>query len=138
GQTIYLYSMSLGAHTFSVDSLDNVSNARTDSVEFTITVTPESLKRDVNDLVELGCIDKIDQSLIAKISAAQKHIAKGQIHVAINILSALLSEVQAQAGKHIATACKDPSGRTFDPVQLLIGDIQYLQGILAGQLKPKK
>src|SRR5262249_9753695 len=32
GQTIYLYSMSLGAHTFSVDSLDNVSNARTDSV----------------------------------------------------------------------------------------------------------
>ena len=27
GQTIYLYSMSLGTHTFSVDSVDNVNNA---------------------------------------------------------------------------------------------------------------
>ncbi len=40
-----------------------------------------------------------------------------------------------QAGKHIAMSCHDPSGRPFNPVQLLLGDIQYLQGILAGQLK---
>jgi len=138
GQTIYLFSMSLGSHTFSVDSLDNVNNAGTNSVVFTITVTPESLKGDVNDLLGLGCIENIGQSLIAKISAAQKLIGKGQIQAAINILSALISEVQAQGGKHIATACTDPSGRTFDPVQLLIGDVQYLQGILAGQLIPKK
>ncbi len=138
GQTIYLYSMSLGSHTFSVDSLDNVNNAGTSSVVFTIAVTPESLKGDVNDLLGLGCIDKISPSLIAKIDAAQKLIGKGQIQAAINILSALISEVQAQAGKHIDATCQDPSGRTFDPVQLLIGDIQYLQGILAGQVKPKK
>src|SRR5260370_38786014 len=138
GQTIYLYSMSLGSHTFSVDSLDNVNNAGTSSVVFTIAVTPESLKGDVNDLLGLGCIDNISQSLIAKINAAQKLIGKGQIQAAVNILSALISEVQAQAGKHIAATCQDPSGRTFDPVQLLIGDIQYLQGILAGHPKTKK
>src|SRR5262249_37942093 len=132
GQTIYLYSMSLGKHTFSVDSLDNVNNPGTDSVVFSISVTPDSLKGDVNDLVGLGCIDAIGQSLIAKISAAQGHIAKGQIKAAINTLSALIHEVEAQAGKHISTTCHDPNGRPFDPVQLLIGDTRLLQGILAG------
>lgn len=135
GQPIYLISMSLGTHTFSVDSVDNVNNAGTNSVIFTITVTFDSLKGDVNDLVSLGCIDNISQSLLSKISAAQNLNGKGQTQAAINTLSALINEVQAQAGKHISTTCTDPSGRPFNPVQLLIGDAQYLQGTL-GQLKP--
>ena len=136
GQTIYLYSMSLGSHTFSVDSVDNLNNAGTNSVTFSITVTPDSLIGDVTDLEGLGCVSNIGQSLVAKISAAQGLIAKGQIQAAINTLSALINEVQAQAGKHISTTCKDPSGRSFNPVQLLLGDAQYLLGILTSQLKP--
>ena len=135
GQPIYLLSMSLGTHTFSVDSVDNLNNAGTNSAIFTITVTFDSLKGDVNDLVSMGCIDNISQSLLSKISAAQNLNGKGQIQAAINTLSALINEVQAQAGKHISTACTDPSGRPFNPVQLLLGDTQYLQGTL-GQLKP--
>ena len=135
GQTIYLYSMSLGGHTFSVDSADNVTNSGTGSVTFTIVVTPDSLIGDVNDLQALGCIDNISQSLIAKISAAKDLIAKGLIKAAINTLSALTHEVQAQAGKHISTTCHDPNGRPFDPVQFLLSDIQYLQASLASQVK---
>jgi hypothetical protein len=133
---IYLESMSLGTHTFSVDAADNLGNAGTNSVTFTITVTFNSLQEDVNNLMSLGCIDNIGHSLIAKFSAGQNVYGKGQIQTAINILAAALNEVQAQAGKHISTTCKDPNGRSFNPVNLLTGDIQYLEGILAGQLKP--
>src|SRR5512146_2614078 len=135
GQTLYLESMSLGTHTFSVDSVDNVSNAGTNSVTFTITVTFASLAGDVNNLQAWGCIGNISQSLIAKFGAAQNLYGKGQIQTAINLLAAALYEVQAQAGKHIATTCTNPNGRQFNPVDLLRSDIQYLEGILAGQLK---
>jgi hypothetical protein len=127
GQPVYLESMSLGTHTFSVYGADNLGNAVTNSVTFTVTVTPDSLLGDVNNLVALGCIDNISQSLTAKISAAKNLIAKGQIQAAINTLAALINEVQAQAGKHISTSCHDPNGRPFNPVQLLLGDAQYLQ-----------
>ena len=135
GQALYLESMSLGTHTFSVDSVDNVSNAGTTSVTFTITVTFASLAGDVNNLQAWGCISNIGQSLNAKFGAAQNVYGKGQIQTAINLLAAALYEVQAQAGKHIATTCTDPNGRQFNPVDLLRSDIQYLEGILAGQLK---
>lgn len=136
GQTIYLESMSLGSHNFSVDSVDNLNNAGTNAVIFSIQVTFESLLGDVNNLVALGCIDNISQSLIAKISAAQNVFGKGQTQTAINILSALIYELQAQAGKHISTTCHDPGGRPFNPVQLLIGDTQALQASLQGHLAP--
>lgn len=134
GQPVYLYSMSLGTHTFSVDSTDNVNNAGSNSVAFTITVTPQSLGQDVANLQALGCIDNIGQSLTSKIAAAANLIGKGQTAAAINALKALMYEVQAQAGKHIATSCKDPSGRSFDPVELLLSDAQYLQLSLSGKL----
>ena len=137
GQTLSLYSMQLGPHTFSVNSVDNVNNAGTNSVTFTITVTFASLgKVDVTNLQTLGCINNIGQSLTAKISAAQNLYGKGQIQTAINILAAAINEVQAQAGKHISNTCHDPSGRLFNPVQFLLGDLQYMQTTLAGQLSP--
>lgn len=136
GQTLSLYFMQVGPHTFSVDSVDNVNNARTNSVTFTITVTFASLSKDVSNLQTLGCIDNIGQSLTAKINAAQNLYGKGQIQTAINILAAAIYEVQAQAGKHISNTCHDPSGRSFNPVQFLLGDLQYLQTALAGQLSP--
>lgn len=134
GQKIYLFSMSLGSHTFSIDAVDNLGNASSKSVAFTIGVTPDSLKEDVTDLQTLGCIDNIGQALLAKISAAQDLITKGQMQAAINTLAALILQVQAQAGNHISTSCADPNGKTFDPVQLLLEDAHYLQLQIAGQL----
>lgn len=134
GQTIYLYSMSLGSHTFTVDSVDNVSNAGSKSVSFTIAVTFNSLGEDVTNLSALGCIDNLSQSLLAKISSAQNLVSKGQTQAAVNTLAALIQEIQAQAAKHISTTCKDPNNRTFDPVQLLLEDARYMQMSVGGQL----
>ena len=136
GQPIYLESMSLGTHTFSVAAADNLGNSGTNSVTFTIAVTFNSLGKDVTNLVTQGCITNIGQSLTAKISAAQNLYGKGQLQTAINILSATINEVQAQGGKHIMTTCQDPLGRPFNPVQFLLGDIQYLITSIEGQLKP--
>jgi len=136
GQTIYLESMALGPHTFSVDASDNVKNAGTTSVKFSITVTFASLQKDVTNLVGLGCMGPISQSLIAKVGAAQNLYGNGQIQTAVNILQATIYEIQAQTGKNIPTTCQDPNGRTFNPAKLLLEDTQYLQTITAGQIKP--
>ncbi|HKB98139.1 MAG TPA: SdrD B-like domain-containing protein [Terriglobales bacterium] len=136
GQMIPLLIMPLGSHTFSVDSVDNLNNAGTNSVTFTIIVTPDSLITEVNEFLGLGCIDNagIANSLASKMGAVKNAIANGQIQTAINILSAFIKEVQAQAGKHISTTCT-AGGHTYHPVQTLIGDAQYLLGVLGGQLK---
>jgi len=135
GQVISLESMSLSPHTFSVGAADNLGNAGSNSVTFTITVTFDSLKGDINNLTSQGCIDNLGRSLLAKFAAAQQVDGKGQVQTAINILSAALYEVEAQSGMHIATTCKDPVGRSFNPVNLLTGDIQFMQSTLAGQLQ---
>jgi hypothetical protein len=67
-------------------------------------------------------------------AAVQHAVTNGQIQAAINILSAFITEVQAQAGKHIATTCT-AGGHQYHPVQTLISDAQYLLGILGAQLK---
>ena len=134
-QMIPLLIMPLGPHTYSVDSVDNVNNAGTNSVTFTIVVTPDSLITEVNEFLGLGCIDNagIANSLASKMAAVKNAIANGQIQTAINILSAFIAEVQAQAGKHISTTCT-AGGHTYHPVQTLIGDAQYLLGTLGAQL----
>jgi len=136
GQTIPLLIMSLGSHTFSVDSVDNVNNSGTNSVTFTIIVTPDSLITEVNEFLGLGCIDNagIANSLASKMAAVKNAIANGQIQAAANILSAFIKEVQAQAGKHISTTCTS-GGHQYYPVQTLIGDAQYLLGTLGPKVK---
>lgn len=137
GQSFPMMLLSIGTHTFSVDSTDNVGNTGTSSVAFTIAVTPDGVIADVNQLLSFGCIDSggIANSLIVKISAVKDLIAKGQIQTAINVLAAFVNEVQAQSGIHVVSGCS-VVGHTVNAGQLLIGDAQYLQGTLSGQLKP--
>jgi hypothetical protein len=134
GLKIDLFSeLSLGTHTFSVAAADNVDNAATKSVTFSIIVTPDSLEQEVNLFLGFGCIDNagIANALLSKIHAAKARIAAGDTHGAINILSALLHQLQAQAGKHISTSCTDPNTQTpFNPAQVLITDVQALLATL--------
>src|SRR5262249_46226703 len=142
GMKIDLFSeLSLGTHTFSVTATDNVDNASTKSVTFSIIVTPDSLEQDANLLLGFGCIDAggIANSLVSKIEAAKSRIAAGDSHSAINTLGALLHQLQAQAGKHISTSCTDPNTQTqFNPAQVLITDLQALLANLktAGVVNP--
>lgn len=76
----------------------------------------------------LGCIDNsgISSALNSKLAAAQADITAGKIQEAVNTLEALLNQLQAQAGKHIKTSCKDSSGNTFNPDAVLIADVKAL------------
>jgi hypothetical protein len=119
GQAISLLTeLLLGSHTFSITATDNVNNAGSTSVTFTIIVTPDSIKDDVTQLLQSGAIDNggIANSLLAKLNAAAKARERGDCAGANQIYQAFISELQAQSGKHVAPTA----------VQIMIADAQYL------------
>lgn len=81
-------------------------------------VTISDAKNDVNTAYDLGLITNvgIEQSLIAKLNAAEKAINKGKKQTAENQLNAFINEVNAQKDKHI----KD------EAIKILIEDAEYL------------
>jgi hypothetical protein len=95
--------------------------------EVTVTATTSSIGNLVGDLLGAGCIDNggIANALTSKLSAAQGAISAGNVQTAINTLTALKNQINAQAGKHIATSCTI-GGVTFDPVTVLLADVQGL------------
>jgi FIMAH domain len=108
-------------------------------VTLTITATPAGVTQVIGTVQALGCIDSsgIVNALTAKLAQAQAFIAAGDIQSAVNTLTALLHQLDAQAGKHIKTTCTDANGNTFDPVQVLIADVQALLTSLgAASIKP--
>src|SRR5262249_15990811 len=74
----------------------------------TITVTPTAagITKVIADFVGTGDIDNsgISNSLTQKLSTAQRHISAGDKKTAVNILGAVLNELQAQSGKHITAS----------------------------------
>ena len=119
GQAINLLTeLSLGAHTFSIDAVDNVNNASTKSVTFSIIVTPDSIKDDVRLFLESGAIKNAGEanSLLAKLDAAAAQRANGNCPAAAKIYQAFINELQAQSAKGVdATAAA-----------IMIADAQYL------------
>lgn len=113
-----LTQMTLGTHTFSVDSVDNLNNAGTQSVTFSIVVTPESIKGDVTQFLQAGAIKNNGEanSLLAKLDSAAAARARGQCSTAANLYRAFITELQAQSGKGV-----DPTA-----AQIMILDAQYL------------
>ena len=92
------------------------------TADVTVIATSSSTGNLIGDLLGAGCIDNggIANALTSKLSAAQ---AAGSIQTAINILTALKNQINAQAGKHIATAC-NIGGIAFNPVTVLLLDVQ--------------
>jgi 2',3'-cyclic-nucleotide 2'-phosphodiesterase (5'-nucleotidase family) len=56
GQVIDLYTLALGNHTLAVNAVDKAGNASTQSVEFSITATVDSLKTAVDRFYQDGSI----------------------------------------------------------------------------------
>ncbi|MBI5894428.1 MAG: hypothetical protein HZB79_12445 [Deltaproteobacteria bacterium] len=88
----------------------------TPKVEKVVTIS--DAKNDVNIAYNLGLITNagIEQSLIAKLNAAEKAINKGKKQTAENQLNAFINEVNAQKDKHIKE----------NAVKILIEDAEYL------------
>lgn len=117
GQTIHLLDVALGTHTFAVTAKDNVLNTSTQSVVFTIIVTPESIEGDVNQFVANGKIKpSLANGLLAILTQAAAARARGDCSRADSLYSAFIKEVESQSGKGI-----DPTA-----AQIMIGDANYL------------
>jgi FIMAH domain-containing protein len=119
GQVIQLLTeLSVGPHAFSIDSTDNVGNHGSRSVTFSVVVTADSIKQDVNLFLAAGKIKNIGQanSLLAKLDAAAASRARGQCGTASNQYAAFINELQAQGGEGVDAAA----------AAIMIADAQYL------------
>ena len=118
-QKVYLLTaLMLGTHTFTVNSVDNLNNAGSNSVTFSIVVTPDSIKGDVNQFLNSGKIKNSGEanSLLAKLNAAASARARGDCESAANNYQAFINELQAQSGKGVDAAA----------AAIMIADAQYL------------
>jgi hypothetical protein len=121
GQAIDLLTeLPLGAHTFEIDADDNVGNASpTESVTFTIIVTPESIIEAVNKFKDSGDIKpQLVNALLSKLRNAAKKFEDGKCKPSGNKYGAFINQVQAQSGK----------GITPFAAEILIADAEYLIG----------
>jgi hypothetical protein len=104
GQAVnLLLELALGPHSFSVQSVDHVDNDSIKSVSFTIVVTSESIKQDVDIFTAAGMIKKpgLPIALLAKLNAAADARARGNCSQAANLYGAFIHLLQAQSGKGI-------------------------------------
>lgn len=90
------------------------------TADVTVTATTSSIGNLIGNLVTQGCVDNISNALTSKLSAAQ---GAASTQTEINILTALKNQINAQAGKHIATTCTI-GGVAFNPVTVLLLDVQ--------------
>lgn len=117
-QTINLLTgLSLGDHTLTVDSLDNLNNENIQRVTFSVIVTAQSILDDVTQFAAAGKITVANgTSLLAILNAAAAKRSAGNCPAANNLYSAFISQVNALSGKGI-----DPAA-----AQIMIADAQYL------------
>ena len=109
----------------------NGSNNHSTQATVTATASASGTTSVIGTLLAAGCIDNagIANALTSKLAAAQSAISAGNAQTAINILNAFIDQLEAQAGKHIATSCTI-GGVTFNPVTVLLSDVQGLIGSL--------
>jgi len=117
-------------------TLTGTSGSLTHSATANVTViaTESSIGNLIGDLFNAGCIDNagIGNALTSKLAAAQ---SAGNAQTAINTLTALKNQINAQAGKHIATTCM-LAGVTINPVTALLLDVQGLIDSLRVSMTP--
>ena len=118
GQTINLTELTLGDHTFTVTAGDNIGGTNSVLVTFSIIVTADSIKNDVNDFLAAGLIKNGGEanSLLAKLDAGAAARSRGQCNVAANHYQSFINELQAQSG----------NGVDANAAAIMIGDAQYL------------
>jgi uncharacterized repeat protein (TIGR01451 family) len=102
--------------------------SHTASVTVNVQTTIAGTKNVINSDLKLGAIDSagVATALTSKLAVAQSAKDAAQVQTEINVLQALLSELNAQSGKHIKTSWIDGNGQPFNPAAVLIGDVTDL------------
>jgi len=109
GDSIMLFTLSLGQHTLTVTAVDYAENSATETVEFNVIATIDSLIGLVEKFYDLGYIadQGVESGLLDKLYAAQEKMETGKGKTAKNILNAFINQLKAQSGKHIAPEAAD-------------------------------
>lgn len=107
------------------------------ATQLTVRASASGTSGVIDDITAAGCIDNsgISGALINKLTDAQKFIDAGQIDNAVNTLSALLNQLQAQSDKHISSTCT-VNGQTFNPIDVLIADVRAILADLKAPSPP--
>jgi hypothetical protein len=118
GLTVKLLTeLTLGPHTFNLNSVDNVDNADTSTVNFSIIVTAQSIKDEVKYFRSIGAITQDEAtSLLQKLNAAASYRARHDCKNANITYKNFINELRAQTGKKV----------TAQAASILIADAQYL------------
>ncbi len=122
-----------GTYGLSVTGVSG-SLSRSAPVALTVVASADGIAQVVTTLTGLGCVDAgVSNALIAKLKQAQAAIAAGDLQTAVNLLHALLNQLQAQRGKHIRTCTS--GGATLDGAQVLIDQVNALLASLGTGLR---
>lgn len=118
GQPVNLLTeIKLGRHAFRVDAVDHLGNPSTQSIGFTIIVTPQSIIKDVNQFVASKALVQDEATvLIGKLQEAANARGAGNCKNATTAYRSFVHEVQIQSGKKVGAAA----------ASILIGDANYL------------
>jgi hypothetical protein len=112
-----LTELTLGTHTFNVNAEDNVGNADTSTVTFSIIVTAQSIKDEVRYFRSIGAITQDEAtSLLQKLNAAAAYRLKHDCKDANITYHNFINELRAQTGKKVSPQA----------AAILIADAQYL------------
>lgn len=113
-----LTQLSLGFHTFTVNSTDQVGNESSSFVIFNVIVTATSIEDDVQQFFASGAIanKKLFNWLLSTLAAAAKARAAGNCHTAANDYNAFISKVQVSTPKYVTPTAS----------AILIADAKYL------------
>jgi uncharacterized repeat protein (TIGR01451 family) len=98
------------------------------SVSVTVQATAAGITNVISSFLESGAINNsgIANALTSKLSTAQTYISAGDNQTAVNVLGALLNQLNAQSGKHISASTAN----------VIIVDTQVLQASLGTNLTP--
>jgi hypothetical protein len=119
GQPIHLLTeLPLGIHTFRANAVDNVGNAQSASVIFTIVVTPDSIKDDVRQFLQSGAIKRptFANLLLTVLKAAARQRQNGHCAAARALYNAFLHELQVRSGKSVDASA----------AEIMMTDARYL------------
>ncbi len=108
------------------------------TVSVTVAVTIADVGNVIDTFVAEKCIDSagVAYAFKAKLTAAGYLTSAGRIQAAANTLAALLYQLNAQSGKHLALSCT-VDNETVYPADALIADVtSLLQGLSAAASNP--
>lgn len=120
-------SVAAGSYTMHITGISGALT-HTTPVSVTVRATIAGITNVIGSFLTSGDIDKsgIANSLTSKLSTAQTYISAGDSQTAVNVLGALINQLNAQNGKHI----------TSSAASVLIADTQALQASLGPNLIP--